>query len=70
MFSYKWVLEKCDIVDRKMQLKLIRLAKDLRIPEMEMYIFLEPLPDVSIYFKFRVPNLGRSLFMYYYYFKD
>jgi hypothetical protein len=47
IFSYKWVLEQCDIVDRKMQLKLIRLAKDLSIPEMEMYIFLEPLPDVS-----------------------
>jgi len=31
--DYKWVFETCDITDRKTQIKLFKLAKDLAVTE-------------------------------------
>jgi hypothetical protein len=45
--SYIWVLEHTEILKPKIQIKLIKLAKDLNISEWDMYIYLETLPDVS-----------------------
>ena len=45
--SYLRVFQNCDIHDQKIQSKLLKLAKDLKISELQMLIFLETLPDVS-----------------------
>ena len=44
--SYIWVLELTEILKPKIQIKLLKLAKDLNISEWDMYINLETLPDV------------------------
>ena len=46
--DYLWVLKECGILENKLQVKLIKLAKDLMISECQMHIFLEQLPDVSL----------------------
>jgi hypothetical protein len=45
--SYIWVFEQSEILNSKIQIKLIKLAKDLHILEWDMFIYLETLPDVS-----------------------
>jgi hypothetical protein len=48
--TFTWVFEHCEIFDKKVQAKLRQLAKDLNMSEWEIWIYLEPLPDVSLYF--------------------
>ena len=45
--TYIWAFECCEIMDEKIQVKLMKLAKDLSISEWEMLIHLDNLPDVS-----------------------
>jgi hypothetical protein len=44
--TYIWAFELCEIMDEKIQVKLMKLAKDLSISEWEMIFNLEHLPDV------------------------
>ncbi len=45
--TYIWAFEQCEIIEAKIQVKLMKVAKDLNISEWEMLIYLENLPDVS-----------------------
>ena len=46
--NYYWVFDNCKIFDRKVQSKLLKLAKELAMTEWQMLIFLDDsLPDVN-----------------------
>ncbi len=48
--NYLWVFEQCEITNKQIQLKLIKLAKYLNFSEWNMLLDLEALPEVISHF--------------------
>ena len=44
--NYQWSFEVCDIYDKNKQKKLLKLAKDLCLTDLQMLNYLEQLADV------------------------